>query len=140
MRRSLSISLLALLSACASAYQREGPSGGYSDTQLAPNVFRVSFRGNGYTSPDRADELALLRSADVTLANGFTHFTVVDGQYRERQGAFMSGNQVYPITHPSTTKTIMCFRGAPDSTSLVYDAAFLCNSLGTKYKVSCQSN
>jgi hypothetical protein len=130
-----------LLSACAgSTYQKDGRTGGYTDTQLSPNVFRISFRGNGYTRPERADELALLRCADVTLLNGFTHFTIVDSQYREKHGMFTTGGQVYMTTEPSTTRTIMCFHGKPDTSSLIYDAAFICNSIGNKYKASCQSN
>ena len=47
-------------------------SGGFTESQLDTNVFRVTFKGNGYTSPDRAEDMALLRSAELALQHGFT--------------------------------------------------------------------
>ena len=71
MMRSLLILVLPIiLSACATTYQPQGLSGGFSETQLDTNVFKVSFRGNGYTHAERAEDLALLRSAELTLKNG----------------------------------------------------------------------
>ena len=64
--RLLSVLAIALvLSACATTYQSESFSGGFSETQLDKNVFRVSFQGNGYTRAERAEEMALLRSAEL---------------------------------------------------------------------------
>jgi hypothetical protein len=66
---------VALLTGCATTYKpQQGFSAGYSDTRLDINVFRVAFRSNAYTSAERAEDLALLRSAEITLQNGFTHF------------------------------------------------------------------
>ncbi len=164
MRTIAAISLAVLLLAgCATTYQPEGLSGGFSETQLDTNVFRVSFRGNGYTRAERAEELALLRSAELTLKNGFTHFVVIDGRSREQLGTYTTptqsyttanataygnsaygtartttyGGQTFLISKPSTTNTIMCFNGKPDIQSLVFDAKFVCSSLGQKYGVVC---
>lgn len=157
------VTLVFALAGCASAYKSEGFGGGFSETQLDVNVFRVSFRGNGYTRAERAEELALLRSAELTLKNGFTHFAVIDSQSRERHGSYTTptqsyttanataygnsaygtaqtttyGGQTIQFSKPSTTNTIMCFKGKPDIQGLVYDAQFLCNSLGSKYEVVC---
>lgn len=91
--RNLYVFTLALfLSACASPYKPEGFGGGYSDTQLDTNVFRVSFRGNGYTREDRAAELALLRGAEIALQHGFRYFAVVDSQ-----------NSIQQSTHTTPT-------------------------------------
>ncbi len=163
MRSLLPVCLTVLLSAYATSYQAEGFSGGFSETQLDTNVFRVSFRGNGYTRAEKAEELALLRSAELTLKSGFTHFAIVDSQSHERHGSYTTpkrsyttanataygdsaygtaqttthGGQTIHISKPSTTNTIMCFTGKPDIQGLVYDAQFLCNSLGSKYRVVC---
>ena len=41
---------LALLSGCATSYTKENFfTGGFSDSQLAENVFRIDFAGNKYT-------------------------------------------------------------------------------------------
>ena len=38
-----------LMLGCATPYQSKSEMGGYSESQLATNVFQVTFRGNGYT-------------------------------------------------------------------------------------------
>lgn len=82
MNQVFALAVVILLAACASPYQPEGFGGGYSETQLSENIFKVSFRGNGYTSEDRAADMALLRSAELALENGFKYFAVVDEQIR----------------------------------------------------------
>jgi hypothetical protein len=152
-----------VITGCASPYQPERFGGGFSETQLDTNVFRVSFRGNGLTSTDRAEELALLRSAEIALNNGFTHFVIVGNETHETIGSFSTptqsyttanvtaynnsavgmaqtttyGGQTFVYAKPRTTNTIVCFKGKPEIQGLVYDAGFLCNSIGQKYGVRC---
>ncbi len=38
---------------------------------------RVSFSGNGLTSPEIAYDYALLRASDLTMANGYAYFAIV---------------------------------------------------------------
>ncbi len=59
MRIILSFFMVAGLAACATAYQPQSFSGGFTETQLDKNVFRVSFQGNGYTRAERAEEMAI---------------------------------------------------------------------------------
>ena len=54
-----------------------GFSGGYSDLKLDENTFRISFRGNGYTSSERVEIFALYRCAEVTSQQGFDYFVIV---------------------------------------------------------------
>jgi len=77
----LALGTLLVLSGCATGYHSSGFTGGYSDTQLAPDVYRVVFRGNGYTAPERAQDLALLRASELTLRCGFTCFAVIDERH-----------------------------------------------------------
>jgi hypothetical protein len=44
----------------------------------APDEAVVTFSGNGYSSPDRVREMALLRSAEVTLQHGCRYFVVTN--------------------------------------------------------------
>lgn len=60
------------LTACMTPYTSDGLLGGYSETQVAENVWKVSFQGNGYTSRERAENMALLRSAELTLQEGYS--------------------------------------------------------------------
>ena len=55
--------------------QSQGMSGGFSETQLDTNVYTVRFSGNGYTSPSKAADFALLRSAEITLMRGATNIS-----------------------------------------------------------------
>ena len=72
------LSAVAFASGCATPYQSSGFRGGFSETRLAPDVFRVSFRGNAYTSRERTQDFALLRAAEFTLEHGYAYLSVVD--------------------------------------------------------------
>ncbi len=150
------------LSGCATTYQREGFSGGYTDTQLGENIFQVSFSGNGYTRGDRAADFALLRSAEVATTNGFRYFIVVESGKDSSLSTYTtptqsyttgsasaygnsaygsartttSGGQTYVIRKPSATNTIVCFKEKPEVAGLVFDAEFVTKSLKQKYGIT----
>lgn len=101
--------------------------------------------------------MALLRSADVALANGFQYFIIVNMADNSTGATFtvprttqtnatVSGNtitatattyggQTFNITYPNTTNTIYCFKDKPDFPGLVYDVRFVSSSLWTKYRI-----
>jgi hypothetical protein len=91
---------LALLAGCATPYQAQGLRGGFDETQLAPNIYRVTFKGNGFTSPERAADLALLRCADLALQNGYSYFAIVDSKAGADQSTFTTPKQ------STTTSTV----------------------------------
>jgi hypothetical protein len=80
---------------CATGYHSSGFTGGFSDTQLAPDVFRISFQGNGYTSADRTQDLALLRAADVTLSHGYHFFGIMNEAEGGHTDSFTTPGQSY---------------------------------------------
>jgi hypothetical protein len=106
---------------------------GYSETQLAPDVYRVTY--NGYSIPaSKATDFALLRSAELCLAAGYTHFIVTEqsGQSASSSGIVIpSGNiAVYAsVTNPEITLAIQLVSERPN----VYAAAFIQQSLKKKY-------
>jgi hypothetical protein len=65
-----------LLASCATSYQPEGFTGGYSDFLTGPDEATITFRGNAYTDPLRLGEMAALHCADVTLQHGFRYFII----------------------------------------------------------------
>jgi len=71
------VSLLAL-SACVGpapyAPRQPGQISGYTDRQLAPNRYRVTFTGNSATSREEVEDYLLRRAAEVTVAAGYSHF------------------------------------------------------------------
>ena len=47
-------------------------------------VYEVSFRGNGLTPISQAENMVLLKSAELTLANGYQRFALLPGERRWR--------------------------------------------------------
>lgn len=152
--------LSALLAGCATGYQAQGLSGGYSSTQYAPNIFNVSFSGNGFTGRGKAADFALLRSAEITIENGFRYFSIANTDNSVSNSTYTTptttntygsatvygntaygsatsttyGGQTYNISKPSSSNTIVCYKEKPNN-GLVYDAVFLYKSLTKKYKI-----
>jgi len=127
---------------CATSYQQRGFSGGFSETQLAENVFEVRFSGNGYTSSERASDFALLRSAELSLERGFRYF-VVDDNENDRQVTIdtvttSSGANIYSTSKPGARKVIVCFKEKPDWTGVIYEARFVVQSIRGKYEIEPQ--
>ena len=69
---------LTALAACETGpiYAPRGPNGvvGYTDQQLTPNRYRVTFTGSTGTKREDVEDYLLRRAAEVTLQAGFTHF------------------------------------------------------------------
>ena len=147
-----------MLSACATSYQSSGLTGGFRDIQLAPDVFRVSFRGNSFTSQDRVQDFALLRAAELTLANGCRYFGVISSADQSRTDTYVSpgsaytsgtvsmyGNtgyysgttnytapQVHTYYKPGVGMMIRTFKTQPEG-GFAFDAEFIANSIRAKY-------
>lgn len=156
---------LLLLTGCATSYQPDSFTGGFSEVQLDKNVWKVSFVGNGFTRSERAEELAMLRSAELTLKNGYSFFAFVSSSTRNTTHAIpqaststttfnatsiggstfgtaqtntIGGGMMY-VNKPSSDNTVMMFSTRPNISAMVYDASFICNSIGKKYEVVCNA-
>lgn len=51
---------------------------GYSDQQIEPDRFRVTFSGNSYTDRETVERYLLYRAAQLTVERGFDHFILAD--------------------------------------------------------------
>lgn len=78
------------LAACATPtyYQPASPGAGraavgFSEYRIEPGRYRVTFQGGGGASANQVADFALVRSAEVTLRDGYDWFRVVD-RYAER--------------------------------------------------------
>jgi hypothetical protein len=149
-----------LVAACATGYQSTGFTGGFKDTQLAPDVFRVSFSGNAFTSSDRVQDFALLRAAELTLANNAQYFAVISSANQSRTDTHVTpgsshtsgtvsayGNtgyysgtttysapQVQTYHKPGVGMMIRTFQTKPEG-GVVFDASFIIDSIRTKYGI-----
>lgn len=97
--RAISVSLaVAFLASCATGPEykprAEGESIGYTDLQLGPNRYRVTYTGNSGIRRENVENYLLRRAAELTLAAGYTHFafdqrdTEARTYYRENFSTF----------------------------------------------------
>lgn len=77
--RVLSVLALALLLAgCATPYEpATALAGGYSDTEVAPGVWHISFVGGPSTNHETAQTYWLYRAAELALQKGYDGFEVL---------------------------------------------------------------
>ena len=124
-----SLLLFAAFAACTTAYQPEGANGGFTETQLGANVFRVTFKGNIRSKQSETDDMALLRAAELSVRNGFPFFV--------SSGASPTGTAVSVasgvVTVPATTLTIQCLTTRPETSAVVYEAETVMATLGGRY-------
>ena len=84
MRRLTTIIVFcAALGACATAPTVYGPATraqgvGFSEMRIEPGRYRVTFRGGPGAPIAQVSDFALLRAAELTLADGYDWFRVVD--------------------------------------------------------------
>ena len=114
MKKILTVLLCLGLAGCATGYHSKGFTGGYSNMKLQDNIFKVTFNGNAYSSMERARDFALLRSAEITIENGYKYFVVL-----ETNGSL----KITSYITPAANMTIECFRDKPDHVkAMIYDA------------------
>ena len=89
------------LSACVTAtpYQPaargNATSGGYSETRLEPNRWRVNFSGNSMTSRETVEGYLLYRAAELTVQNGDDWFAIIDRQTNSKQRTYIQPDPFY---------------------------------------------
>lgn len=162
------ILLAAALSAgCAipTPYQPDGFLGGFTETRLTSNTWRVNFQGNGFTKTEVVQDYALLRSAELTLQQGYRYFALADSRSRMDSAAMMMpstsqtninatryGNNVSGtattqsygggmmfVAFPSASNIVVMFpeRVRLTNGSPLWDAQEICNNLGRSYEIVC---
>ena len=135
------------LSACATAYQPSGLTGGYDVSAITPTRAIVSFTGNGYTSPDRVAQYVMLAAAETTHQRGFGHFAVIDETDASRTDLVFSSYSALNygsgdatgysvggasgVVFPKTRLTIEMFPGAKpaDAPGNVFNAVDVINTI-----------
>ena len=93
------ICLSILLVSCSTGYRPLNDSGGYWDERIesTPNRFKIGYDGNKWHSDpinrkERVIDLALLRSAEVALENGFKYFIISDSQAYTEKTSLLQGS------------------------------------------------
>jgi len=154
---SILIITLVLLG-CSTAYQSDGFTGGYIETRLAPDIYEVTFNGNGYTSARQTKDFAMLRAAELCQKNGYKYFVVIGrensvskqtyqtaGQTYTTYPAHVNGTyygssinvpgQTYEFEKPSSDMTIKMLKDKPVNVDVFFDAAYIISSLKSQYNI-----
>ncbi len=146
----MSTVIVAALSGCATAYQSKGFSGGFSETMLSPDSFKINFAGNGYTSAERSSDFAMLRAADKSLELGCNYFGILNeadgasvgsvtvGSAGWGRGGAWGFSSTVPVVKPNSTLLVKCFKTRPLGGN-TFDANFITQSIRTKYGIKSAS-
>lgn len=123
-----------LLAGCVTEYAPSSGGDGYSETQLSPTSFLVTFRGNTKTTPERAHDFALLRAAEIALANKCPHFAVISATAGDNGTAGMMINSSFIAKKkPEISLSVRIYSAKPSGDSLV--AAYVRKSIRAKYQI-----
>lgn len=95
------LALCAGLGACATAtpYQPNipgrGGSGGFSEFRVEENRFRVTFSGNSLTARETVEGYLLFRASELTVANGYDWFEIVDRRTDKQTRTYVDPDPMY---------------------------------------------
>ncbi|WP_163140498.1 hypothetical protein [Arhodomonas sp. KWT] len=136
MRIIPTLSLIILLGGCATAYQPQGMTGGFSETQLDTNVFTVVFKGNAFTDRDKANDFAMLRSAELALEHGFKYFLIVDAQQYSKNSTYRTPTTVTTNVNANTYGAAYSYGNSTTYNASTYGTATTTVSGGQTYNIS----
>lgn len=112
--------------------------------KLSDDTYRISVKGNGFTSKERAEEIVLLRASELTIQNGYDRFVIVGGAgvADERRGTTdvqvnRIGNSLIatggdPIIKPSGNLVIRMLRPKDPAFATGMDARLIDSQLRPK--------
>jgi len=149
--------ILFLVVGCASNYEKKTfwSDGGFSETEIQPNVFNVRFMGNAQTSAGRAKDFAMLRASELCIGRGMQYMDIGSVTADTRQTGFIPGsstttanataygnsafgsstttfNPGTALYSPESGLTVACLQ---EKKTGLWDAEFLAQSLKTKYEI-----
>ena len=127
MKEILTVLLCLSLAGCATGYHGKGFTGGYSNMKLQDNIFKVTFNGNAYLSMEKARDFALLRSAEITIENGYKYFVVLETNSSMKIASYIT---------PAANMTIECFQDKPTNVKgMIYDAGQIKTNIKNAYGI-----
>ena len=156
MRIKLLIFFTIFFTGCSTTYQSQGLSGGFTETALRSDFYKVTFAGNGFTSSDKTYDFAILRAAEIALKSNYSYMLITDSNNKitstttggntyvpsaYNQSGFAKGfaagsGSMYPITvnKPSTTIYVRFLKNS-DNNPQILDVEFIINTVKSKYDI-----
>lgn len=120
----LFISIVLLLQACATTYQRMGFLGGVNSKPMTKDIFIVEAKGNSFTSESTIEDYLLLKAAETTIENKAKYFTILEKQDRSKVSPYTNPyNGVTSFNYkPASSIYIKVFTIMPTDTEVVFEA------------------
>jgi len=119
MSRPVTVAVVAalVLSSCATSYRPDAGHGGYAETALAADSYRVEFHGNRYTSQETAEQHLMRRCAELTLAAGCDGFVVETAEQTKARQEITLAEHYQRVSGTTVTYTNKCAGGSllPDT-------------------------
>jgi hypothetical protein len=116
----------------ATGYHPMRSTGGYTELKLAHDSYRITVSANEYTSEVRAQNIAFLRAADLTLQSGFDRFVIVGGRgVRDRAVARIKGENIYEAKGEIVIR--MVTKNDPDYAD-AHDARLIADQLRPRFQ------
>lgn len=116
-----------LLSGCATKYDARRTDDGYSETQIGPQSWQAVFEGARSTMSAQMRDFVVLRRAELTLAQGYSHFSLNDANLTRRTPEFQAESSTIIMDKDRSL--------APAST---IDAKAVCAAMTEKYDTTCR--
>lgn len=157
MKKVMAISAL-FISACATTYAPKSfwNDGGFSETEIQPNLWQVRFSGNEFSTAEETLDYAMLRASELCLARGMkfiafgeiatniidsgyipgSTYTTTDADISD-SGRITGSSQSFTtmgvqLYSPETGLTVACLDKKLEG---AWDGDFLATSLKGKYKL-----
>lgn len=139
-----------LLNGCATTYKPNSfwNDGGFSETELQPNIFRISFKGNEMLSDDKVSDYLMLRAAEVCDSRNKPFMKLENSNSKKSSSGYIPavmnvnsfGNGSGMITSVPAFETFETNASAlvtclDKKTQGTWDTKFLVQSLKTKYNI-----
>lgn len=158
---ALTIIFVLSLLGCSTPYQQKDFFGGFSETQLDTNVWRIRFNGNAFTSQDKVRDLSLLRACEIALRTGYSYVAVISDKDQVKKSEAQIGSTTYvgtstctggacsaivnsyppskiPFTKYGSEQLVAFYRDRPENVFVV-DASMSYRSLSSRYGVPIRS-
>lgn len=93
----IAVALIALLNACSTPYVPTGLTGGFSVFPIDSLTYRITLNANRFTTINQAEEMALLKAAEITLQLGEQRFIVSQNSLRTKSVAGATPSYLAPL-------------------------------------------
>lgn len=131
---------------CATSYQSEGLTGGYSEREISSGHWQILYAANAYTTYETVQAYWLFRAAELTLAKGYDGFTIVSDMQLSalgvRHGLIPAQNYInHDAFKPYLMGDIELQKAPLDPhPPRSFDARVVKDLLGPRLKTLCGSN